>query len=80
MRARIVAVSLRRDEASSRLSETATMTEPCKVIQSGLELRARSHARPLRRLPTISEPLWPPKPKLLDMPTSIFRWRGRLGV
>ena len=33
-----------------------------------------------RRCPTISEPLWPPKPKLLDMTTETFRSRASLGV
>ncbi len=30
----------------------------------------------LRNLPTISEPLWPPKPKLLDMAMENLRWRA----
>ena len=35
---------------------------------------------PFRSVPATSEPLWPPKPKLFDMATLIFRWRAWLGV
>ncbi len=34
----------------------------------------------LRSLPTTSEPLWPPKPKLLDMAMEMSRFRAVLGV
>ena len=37
-------------------------------------------ATPFRSAPTISEPLCPPKPKLLDMATRICRCRAWLGV